>query len=71
MSDDLATNASAGDLGMPGAPVVSTAPAMSPAEAASRKAEFMADQKMVDALMAGEVNATSLWRNLSRHTTPS
>lgn len=45
---------------------------MSPSEAASRKAEFMADQKRVDALMAGEVNATSEWRNItnSRYAAP-
>jgi hypothetical protein len=38
---------------------------MSPAEAASRKSEFMRDQTKVNALMAGEVNATSEWRNIT------
>jgi hypothetical protein len=68
MIDDLPTAAVAGDLGMEGAPVVPAvpaAPAMSPTEAASRKAEFIADQKKVDALMAGDVNATSEWRNIT------
>jgi hypothetical protein len=66
MADDVTTNAAGADLSIPGAgPVVPAAPAMSMQEAASRKQEFLADQKMVDALMAGEVNATSLWRSIN------
>jgi len=67
MADDVVMPAAAGDLGMPNAPVVPAAVPMSPTEAASRKAAFMADQTKVDALMAGEINASTEWRNITNN----
>jgi hypothetical protein len=37
---------------------------MSVAEATSKKSEFFADKAKMDALMAGDVNATAEWRNI-------
>jgi hypothetical protein len=63
MSDNT-TNTASGDLVLPGAQPAPAAPQMSVAEAASRKAEFFADKAKMDALMAGDVNATEEWRNI-------
>jgi hypothetical protein len=67
MPDDLTTNAAGGDLGLPGAPVVPAAPAMSPAEAASRKSEFMANKEKTTALMNGDAAATAEWRLITQN----
>jgi hypothetical protein len=67
MSDDAVLPASAGDLGMPCAPVIPVTPPMSMQEAASRKDEFMRDQTKVNALMAGDVSATAEWRLINDH----
>jgi hypothetical protein len=62
MADDIMP-AAAGDLGMPGAAVVPSTPPLSMSEAASRKAEFLADKTKTAALMAGEIHASTEWRN--------
>jgi len=62
MADDLTTNAAGGDLGLAGAPVVPAAPPMSMAEAADRKAAFIADKVKTAALMNGDIKATAEWR---------
>lgn len=67
MADDLTTNAAGGDLQIPGAPVVPAAPAMSPAEAASRKSEFLASKEKTTALMNGDAAATNEWRLITQN----
>jgi len=64
MADDVVMLAAASDLAVPGAgPVVPAAPPpISMAEAASRKAEFLADKTKTAALMNGDVNATAEWK---------
>jgi hypothetical protein len=61
MTDDLATNAAGGDLGLPGAPVVETPPPMTMQEAASRKSEFLGNKEKMAALMAGDAAASAEW----------
>jgi hypothetical protein len=59
------TNTASGDLSLPGAaPSAPAVPQMSAAQAASMKQEFFADKAKMDALMAGDVNATAEWRNI-------
>jgi hypothetical protein len=67
MTDDLTTNAAGGDLGLPGASVVPAAPAFSPAEAESRKSEFMANKEKTTALMNGDAAATAEWRLITQN----
>jgi hypothetical protein len=62
MVDDT-TPAAGFDLGIPGAVAPpAPPPPMSPAEAASRKSEFLANKEKTDALMNGDVDATNEWR---------
>jgi len=56
-------HAVAADLGVEPSPPAP--PPISFAEASSRKAAFMADQKKVDAMMAGDLAATAEWRQIT------
>jgi hypothetical protein len=58
------TNTAAGDLSLPGGRPAPDVPQMSVSEATSRKNEFMADKAKVDALMAGDADATATWRSI-------
>jgi hypothetical protein len=56
------------DLEIPGAVAPpAPPPPMSPAEAADRKASFLADKTKTTALMAGEVNATNEWKLITQN----
>jgi hypothetical protein len=67
VTDDTIIPAAAGDLSLPGGPVVPAAPAMSPAEAASRKSEFLGSKEKTTTLMNGDAAATAEWKLINEH----
>jgi hypothetical protein len=68
MTDDIITNTAGHDLGVPGAVAPpAPQPAFSPAEAQSRKSEFLANKEKTTALMNGDVGATNEWRLITEN----
>jgi hypothetical protein len=67
MTEDNVIPAVAGDLKVPGSPVVPEAPPISMAAAASMKEAFLADKTKTTALLDGDAAATAEWRLINDH----
>jgi hypothetical protein len=68
MTDDNVLPGAGHDLGVPGAaPPPPSPPPMSPAEAASRKSDFLASKEKMSALMAGDAAVTAEWKLITQN----